>query len=332
MGDPVRRGNLFKGLARIILSLARVPLPRIGSFRFHDDGTLTLTNRPLSCALVILENNGAPRVIERDVTYTTIEPYISDLLTYHDNRFLHQPNAVNDEADGQAQIVTKTVLRAISHHYFRRDLRNGPFILGLTDLHQSNLLVDDDWNIKYLIDLEWACSLPIEMRGAPYWLTGQGVDEITGEKLEAYDRVREEYMRIFEEEEKKFPGVQFGLSLAELMQSGWENGRFWYCLSLTSVNGMYSLFDQHVRRKYYPLQLTSQMDKVLSQFWSPDSEGILDGKVADKAKYDEELRELFGESKKVEAEAGRDTVTESEVVGFLAKVEEKPVGEVDCRG
>ena len=43
MGDLVQRENLFRGLARIILSMARLPLPQVGSFRFHDDGTLTLT-------------------------------------------------------------------------------------------------------------------------------------------------------------------------------------------------------------------------------------------------------------------------------------------------
>jgi hypothetical protein len=33
------------------------------------------------------------------------------------------------------------------------------FLYRLTDLHPSNIFVDSDWNIKYVIDLEWACSL-----------------------------------------------------------------------------------------------------------------------------------------------------------------------------
>lgn len=59
--DQDRRRNLFRGMARVILSLARVPQPRIGSFRFSADGAGTLTNRPLPCCVAILENNGAPR-------------------------------------------------------------------------------------------------------------------------------------------------------------------------------------------------------------------------------------------------------------------------------
>jgi hypothetical protein len=32
--------------------------------------------------------------------------------------------------------------------------RHGPFPLQLTDLHASNIFVDEDWNITCLIDLE----------------------------------------------------------------------------------------------------------------------------------------------------------------------------------
>lgn len=32
----------------------------------------------------------------------------------------------------------------------------------LTDLHQSNIFVDNDWHITAIVDLEWACSRPIK--------------------------------------------------------------------------------------------------------------------------------------------------------------------------
>lgn len=49
-------------------------------------------------------------------------------------------------------------------------------LLSRTDLHQSNIFVDLDWNVTCLVNLEWACSQPIEMIGTPYWSTTQGVD------------------------------------------------------------------------------------------------------------------------------------------------------------
>lgn len=180
MGDPMRRENLFRGLARITLSLARVPLPRIGSFMFRNDGTIALSNRPLTSTLAIMESYGVQRAIEPDTTYAYVEPYISDLHLYHDRRFLNQPNAIHDQTDGQHQMAQKVLLRAVGHQFLARDRRNGPYALRLTDLHQSNIFVDKMWRVTYLIDLEWVCSLPIDMLGAPYWLTGLGIDEIHG--------------------------------------------------------------------------------------------------------------------------------------------------------
>lgn len=44
--DSSRRSNLFHGLARIMLSLGKPRLPRIGSFTLDNSGIISLTNRP----------------------------------------------------------------------------------------------------------------------------------------------------------------------------------------------------------------------------------------------------------------------------------------------
>lgn len=69
--EKARRSNLFRGLSRITLSLARVPLQRIGSFTIDDGGVMSLANRPLTLRLHQLENEGIPIDIARQDTYTT---------------------------------------------------------------------------------------------------------------------------------------------------------------------------------------------------------------------------------------------------------------------
>lgn len=59
-------------------------------------------------------------------------------------------------------MAVKSLLRVLSHKYIKRDLRDGPFPLQLTDLHVSNILVDEQWNVTGLIGLEWICALPSE--------------------------------------------------------------------------------------------------------------------------------------------------------------------------
>lgn len=118
-------------------------------------------NRPLSCSTIIQENEGAERVIKPDQTYSITDPYVNDLSLSHEKRFIAQRNAVCGEADCIAQLGKTTILCEISSHFFDRSTRSRPFVMMPTDLHLGNILVDEEWNIKYLIDLEWFCALPI---------------------------------------------------------------------------------------------------------------------------------------------------------------------------
>lgn len=99
------RDRLFRSLARISLSLKAIPFPRIGSVRLQPDGTVALCNRPLSLYLQMLENEGIPTDIPRHRLYAQVESYLSDLLSFQDNKVRHQPNAVHDEEDGKMQLA-----------------------------------------------------------------------------------------------------------------------------------------------------------------------------------------------------------------------------------
>lgn len=187
--DKNRRTNLFRGLSLIMLTLGKIPLPRIGSFTMDDSGVISLTNRPLRFQLHQLENEGIPTGINKDTTYFATESYLLDVLACHESHLVHQPNAVNDEKDCRSQMATIATMRTVLPHFVRRDLRHGPFLFTLTDLHQSNIFVDNDWNVTYLIDLEWACSLPVEMQHPPYWLTSQAVDCLVDDDLVEFDKI-----------------------------------------------------------------------------------------------------------------------------------------------
>ncbi|KFY41500.1 hypothetical protein V494_02964 [Pseudogymnoascus sp. VKM F-4513 (FW-928)] len=291
--DPACRRRLFQGISRIILSLARIPQPRIGSFQFHDDCTVTLTNRPLTCTIVALENEGTQRITQKDGTYASTEPFVSDMITFHDNRLLNNPNAVYDAGDCRAQMTQRILLRALSHQYINRARRNGPFLLQLTDVNPSNIFVDKECNLTCLIDLEWICALPAEMLAVPYWLTGQGIDEIQKDHLVAFNEIRREFMDILEEEEQGL-GEQ-NISISEAMHNTWDSKGvwFWYCIS--SANAMLALLEDHICPAFSAV-LYSDFEEVLSKFWCKNAEGVVQQKVNDNIQYNAELRQRFGES------------------------------------
>lgn len=291
--DQDRRANLFASLSRIILSLARVPFPRIGSLTIDNHGVVSLANRPLTCTLHQLENCGIPTDIPRNLTFTTADAYLSDLLACHDNRIRYMPNSIHDTADGQQQLSALTMMRALLRHFTDRNLRHGPFILMLTDLHQSNIFVTSDWRITAIIDLEWACILPIEMQHPPYWLTGTSIDRLVGEELEAFGSVHAEFMAAFEKEERSFG--EEDVPHTQIMRRGWKIGNFWYFTALDCLNGLYSLYMSHIQRRFAPIEDSGpEFDRTVSAYWSPKSAEFIATKLKDKEAYSSELRERFG--------------------------------------
>ncbi|EKV19139.1 hypothetical protein PDIG_06360 [Penicillium digitatum PHI26] len=293
-----KRTNLFKGLSRIMLSLSRVPLPRIGSWTLDSNGALRLSNRPLTLRLHQLENGGISTNIGRSLTYSAAEAYYLDLLSCHDSRIRNQPNSVSDADDGRAQMARLTMMKALIPHFSKREHREGPFFYRLTDLHPSNIFVDSQWNVKFVIDLEWACSLPAETLHPPYWLTGRSVDELTGEHLEEFREAYEEFVGIFEEEEKLFPPINNVYSYrTTLMRNGWQVGNFWYFHALDSPKGLFNLFRQHVYPIFAPShQIASEFSRLVSDFWAPDVEEVILAKLRDKEEYDRSLCQLFDDA------------------------------------
>ncbi|XHG05644.1 hypothetical protein AWENTII_008862 [Aspergillus wentii] len=186
----------------------------------NNDGVIRLTNRPLTLRLQTLENEDIP-TIPRNSTYESVEPYLLDLLQCHDNRINYQPNAIHNLTDGQEQLAALTMMRGTLHHFISRQYRNGPFVLTLSDLHPSNIFVDEEWHIISLIDLEWACSFPIELQTPPYWLTGRPIDDIEhGKQLDTFKRVITEFIDVFGEQEG--PDER----QADIMRKCWERKSF----------------------------------------------------------------------------------------------------------
>lgn len=292
--DNERMTRLSRGLSRVMLSLARIPQPRIGSFWFNNDGTIALLNRPASANMVISENAGAARTMERNETFSCTDAYISDLLHFHDQQFLSQRNAAHSEADCHTQMATKTLLRFFAQRFVQRQHRYGPFVLQSTDLHRSNIFVDDQWNVTALIDLEWVCALPAEAMHVPYWLTGLSLDELEDEDYSHFDKVRQHFLGMVREEETACGLDQrHGGALSQIMQRTWDSKAVWFWHSLHSVDAMYHLVEYHL----CPGENLPQRDEVLvARFWSNDADEVVKKKLADNEAYKDLVRALFQDS------------------------------------
>ncbi|KAJ5246544.1 hypothetical protein N7468_001527 [Penicillium chermesinum] len=290
--DQKLRTNLFRGLSRIMISLTRIPLPRIGSFILDDSGYLRLSNRPLTLQIQLLENEHIPVDIPRHITHSTADSYIHDILNFHENRFRYQPNAISSLQDGVYQACALTVIRSVWPCFFRHDLLRGPFFLQLTDLHQSNIFVDEDWNIKCLIDLEWASTRPVEMLHPPHWLSGQPITEID---VEAYEILHKEFLAVLKEEEQNKPALgHSSLQLHSILQEGWERGTFWCSLALNTPMALFEIFYNHIQPRFAENHKDEESFWLITmRYWTFGTFKFLEDKLKDKEQYDRHLHEAF---------------------------------------
>lgn len=231
--DSDRVENLTHGISRIMLFLAKKKQSRIGSLKFNGDNSITLANRPLLCTSSILESEGAPKILDK--SYKTCGHFIDDMLKFREESFSTQPNAVNNEEDCHLQMLHITMLHLLKSQFVDSH-SEGPFVLQLTDLHSSNIFVDDDWNIVAIIDLEFMCALPPSMINVPYWFSVDNIDDIV-ENMDAYNKMHETFLYVLQDEEQN-ASLENDSRLASTIQHSWTSCFSWFYRSLTSIDGV----------------------------------------------------------------------------------------------
>ncbi|OAR02927.1 hypothetical protein LLEC1_05693 [Akanthomyces lecanii] len=285
------RANLQCDLARILLSLSSISLPRIGSFRLDAKGYLRLANRPLCMQFVMHENEGLSLDMSRNTTFSNVRGLVLSCLKAFDNRLLEQPNSITSRDDALNQMSGLVLAKTIIPQFFRHDLSNGPFILTLTDLHKSNIFVDKDWKITCIIDLEFACSLPVEFLEPPsWWLDGSVLDsETASDDIASQHAEFLEHLR-HEEQLQTFSGD--GEPLSSVMEHTWKMGTFWFTLALRDPIA----FNQILCDKLLTRVELSKVDySRAARSWRSDVSDIIDQKLLDQKEYRQKIHQLFAD-------------------------------------
>ena len=290
-----QKRNLYKHLSRIMLDLAQ-PLDKIGSFTVDNNGDLSLEHRPLTLRLATLENESVPTQISPNTYYSTTDSYLHDLLHCHDQKLRYQPNSIRSKLDAEGQVAVLTIMRSLTANFTQRHLRHGPFIFRLTDLHPSNIFVDHHCNVTAIVDLEWSCSLPIETQHPPFWLSGHELDELEGENKGDFDRMAEDFLEIFEQEDRcvaRNSSLEPGFCTA-VMRAALQKKMHWYWSSLNEPRGMYNLFLEHIQPLFAPSHSEGEpailFQKIIAPYWSTATSAVIEDKLRHRQQYLEQLR------------------------------------------
>lgn len=297
--DDARLHNLQRDIARIIVSLAQHPLPRIGTFSMDNGGYLRLDNRPISVESTIHENEGLTPMLSRNMTFSNVKDFIFSQISTFEARFLEQPNAIVDRGDALYQMAGLTAARIALPQLLRDDLQNGPFVFSLRDLHRSNIFVDGNWNVTAIIDLEFASSWPAEFMQTPHWLEYEFINDVTPAGFQARHTEFMEHIRRAEELQKHEKlGTE---SLSSIMQRSWDEGTFWVPLALRDPVSFAELFYQRILKKYFDFtteEIENEQNYLFcSRIFRRHFQTIIDKKLHDQRMYLDGLEEAFADPK-----------------------------------
>lgn len=212
-------------------------------------------------------------------------------MNCHDLKLQYQPNAVRDRYDATGQMAVLAIKRSLIPRFTQHRLRHGPFIFRLTDLHECN--------IAAVIDLEFACSLPISTLHPPFWLSGHKLDQLEGDKKTDFGKACNEFLGIFEQEEKQMPQNSM-LSpgyRTTAMRNVLQDGMHWFWASLYEPRGMYNLFLEHIQPLFAPARSEGepaiQFQRINRLYWVADVPGFIQRKLRDRETYLAELRSRY---------------------------------------
>ena len=299
--DAGHRRNLFRSLANILLDLMQVPLPRIGSFTVLNTGEVTLSGRPLTAALASLEAQDICSDIPPGTTYSSADSYVDDLLHCHELRLRDQPNAVEGMLDAKGQMATVVVLKAVRSQFFDRKLRYGPFVLQFTDLHESNIFVDDQYNITSIVDLEWCCSLPMEMQQPHFWLGGQeGNDFLKDAQTETEAKFLTSYTDFLEilgsEQVSRCFCSKLPFDPKQIIESAMEKKSHWYFAAVSHPRNAYSFLVDYIQPLFAPSHTSPDeagpFQDTFALYYAANALDLIGNKIEEKEGYDLALRAL----------------------------------------
>ncbi|OAA69465.1 hypothetical protein ISF_02735 [Cordyceps fumosorosea ARSEF 2679] len=234
--------------------------------------------------------------MSRHKTYSRVSDFVMSFIGAFEERLLGQPNAIMNREDALNQMSSLMYAKTVLPQLLQSRYEEGPFVFALTDVHRSNIFVDEHWNISRIIDLEFACSWPIEFLQPPYWLDGRCIDEIDATTFAPYHA---EFLEHLKREEMIREDTANREPLSSMMQRSWIQGDFWVTLAVAEPIAFTTIFFNRILKGFFEIS-QDELEKAdnweIARLWRKNTCDIIHKKLKDRDRYLEELRCIFADN------------------------------------
>lgn len=304
----------YSQMADVLLQLSRPSFAQIGSLEELEDGSWSVTDRPLTFNMneLVSVGNFPPSKLPSTV-FRSSSSYFSALADLNIDHLSTQRNdAISSAEDCRRKYVARYLFRKlISEGRVFSTLESGskPFKLFCDDLRPSNVLVDDECRITGVIDWEFSYAAPAEYTySPPWWLLIEAPEKWPG-GISDWVKVYEPRLRLFLEALEEREDIMIrdstlieGQRLSPRMKTSWESGEFWVSYAIRKSWAFDAIFWDQINTNPKFFKDSSGYEKGLKLLSDEERDGMEEF-VRRKLK-ESETRTLDDWDKEVESQNG----------------------------
>ncbi|KAF5637143.1 phosphotransferase enzyme family [Fusarium sp. NRRL 52700] len=211
--------TIFRQMVDFLLQLLNRNFSCIGSltsgFEVDFGGfSATVCSRPLSkkshdflldggvdvfgkCNISTMEQLLTTSPAPRSKTFASTAKYFHYIID-GDLQHLHdQPNSVDNEHDAREMYIYFNIMKSLVSRHFLLNQDTGPFKLTCDDLQPTNMIVNNEQDLKIVgvLDWEWSYAAPAQLASTPWWLLieSSNVWSYIDKRLDRFDQLLELY-------------------------------------------------------------------------------------------------------------------------------------------
>lgn len=262
----------YSSIVKILLELNDCRFPWIGSLCIDDSRRFKINKRAMTLNMneLVEQGNFPPQRFSQQC-YTNPTKYFVSLADDHLNHLETQRNnAFTDEDDCRKKYIARCLFRKIAKSFSTAD--RSPRLFP-ESLHPSQVIVDENLNVRGVVDWKFTYAAPVEFVGcSPWWLLltrpaswDGGLDDFIAKYIPR-QKLFLETLRTCEEEM-----IQSGVTLrspylSDQMAESVENGNFWFYLAATSSYIFDDVYWKFIHPKYYSdFSSITDLIKLLSE-------------------------------------------------------------------
>ena len=233
--------HAYTQIADYLLQIYQLDFNAAGAISRSHTRDWVVTERPLTDHMNSLATDVSNYPTQLFPTSCCSSPrmYFQQLADQHLNHLHTHRNAVGNLEDARRYFIARHRLKQSIDRFLYTNNNTSPFKIYCYDFRPSNMIVDEDLNIKAVVGFEFWNALPAQFaHGPPWWLTSLRPDEWIdrGFDFEALkSRLEphvEQFLQVMEKVEKEKATDEPVALLSVPMRDSWISGRFWFNLAM----------------------------------------------------------------------------------------------------